>query len=97
MFTAVVGLTVLMGAGGMPSDPERLSGAEPGVDPDPPSELEEGPISVTTCPARPLSTDLQRRGHLRSRSIQPLPADALMLSRSSISGDAPWRHCLWIY
>ena len=76
MFTAVVGLTVLMGAGGMPSDPERLSGAEPGVDPDPPSELEEGPISVTTCPARPLSTDLQRRGHLRSRSIQPLPADA---------------------
>lgn len=51
-------LTVLMGA--MPSEPDRLSGADPGVDPDPPSELDEGPVmSVTMTPSRFLSTDLQ--------------------------------------
>ena len=89
-------LTVLMGAGGMPSDPERLSGAEPGVDPEPPSELDEGPISASTCPSRPLSTDLHHKVHSRSCPTLPLPADAMMLSGSFISGKAPYLHCLLI-
>ena len=50
-------LTVLMGA--IPSEPDRLSGAEPGVDPEPPSELLEGPAtSATAPPLLFLSTDL---------------------------------------
>ena len=50
-------LTVLMGA--IPSEPERLSGADPGTDPDPPSELLDGPAaSPVACPSLPLRTDL---------------------------------------
>ncbi len=50
--------------GGMPSEPDRLSGADPGLDPEPPSELEEGPaMSVTACPSGRLSTDLQHEQH----------------------------------
>ena len=54
----ILALTVLIGA--MPSEPDRLSGAEPGVDPEPPSELLEGPAtSATALPLLPLSTDLR--------------------------------------